>query len=106
MQTATAQSVAAIRDIGDTIGQISEISTAIASAVEEQGAATHEIARSVAQAAQGATQVTGSINDVNRGAADTGSKAEQVHGRAVSLLAESNQLNTEVENFLRSIRAA
>jgi methyl-accepting chemotaxis protein len=106
MQSATAQSVAAIRDIGGTIAQISEISTAIAAAVEEQGAATHEIARSVQQAAQGATQVTGSIADVNRGAADTGSKAEQVHGRAVSLLAESNQLNTEVENFLHSIRAA
>ena len=106
MQSATAQSVSAIRDIGGTIAQISEISTAIAAAVEEQGAATHEIARNVQQAAQGATQVTGSIADVNRGAADTGSKAEQVHGRAVSLLAESNQLNTEVESFLRSIRAA
>jgi len=106
MQSATAESVAAIRDIGGTIAQISEISTAIAAAVEEQGAATHEIARNVQQAAQGATQVTGSIADVNRGAGDTGSKAEQVHGRAVSLLAESNQLNTEVESFLRSIRAA
>jgi methyl-accepting chemotaxis protein len=106
MQSATAESVAAIRDIGDTIAQISEISTAIAAAVEEQGAATHEIARNVQQAAQGATQVTGSIADVNRGAGDTGAKAEQVHGRAVSLLAESNQLNTEVESFLRSIRAA
>ena len=100
------QSVAAIQEIGGTIAQISEISTAIAAAVEEQGAATQEIARNVQQAAQGATQVTGSIADVNRGAADTGSKAEQVHGRAVSLLAESNQLNSEVESFLRSIRAA
>ncbi|MGZ3289269.1 MAG: methyl-accepting chemotaxis protein [Xanthobacteraceae bacterium] len=106
MQSATAQSVSAIRDIGGTIAQISEISTAIAAAVEEQGAATHEIARNVQQAAQGATQVTGSIADVNRGAADTGSRAEQVHGRAVSLLTESNQLSTEVENFLHSIRAA
>jgi methyl-accepting chemotaxis protein len=106
MQSATEQSVSAIRDIGGTIAQISEISTAIAAAVEEQGAATHEIARNVQQAARGATQVTGSIADVNRGAADTGSKAEQVHGLAVSLLAESNQLNTEVENFLHTIRVA
>jgi hypothetical protein len=36
----------------------------------------------------------------------TGSAAEQVHGLAVSLLAESNHLNTEVENFLNKIRAA
>ena len=77
---------------------------AIAAAVEEQGAATQEIARNVQQAAEGTTEV-GSITDVTR-RGRTGSEAEQVHGRAVSLLAESNQLNTEVENFLRSIRAA
>jgi methyl-accepting chemotaxis protein len=106
MQSATEHSVAAIREIGSTIAQISEISTAIAAAVEEQGAATQEIARNVQQAAQGATQVTGSIADVNRGASDTGSAAEQVHGLAVSLLAQSNHLSSEVENFLRKIRAA
>jgi methyl-accepting chemotaxis protein len=106
MQSATEHSVAAIREIGSTIAQISEISTAIAAAVEEQGAATQEIARNVQQAAQGATQVTGSIADVNRGASDTGSAAEQVHGLAVSLLTQSNHLNSEVENFLRKIRAA
>jgi methyl-accepting chemotaxis protein len=106
MQSATEQSVSAIREIGNTIGQISEISTAIAAAVDEQGAATQEIARNVQHAAQGATQVTNSIADVNRGAAGTGSAAEQVHGLAVSLLAQSNHLNTEVENFLHKIRAA
>jgi methyl-accepting chemotaxis protein len=106
MQSATEHSVSAIKEIGATIAQISEISTAIAAAVEEQGAATQEIARNVQQAAQGATQVTGSITNVNRGAADTGSAAGQVHGLAVSLLAESNHLSGEVENFLRRIRAA
>ena len=106
MQSATEHSVSAIKEIGGTIAQISEISTAIAAAVEEQGAATQEIARNVQQAARGATQVTGSIADVNRGAAETGSAAEQVHGLAVSLLSESNHLNTEVENFLHTVRAA
>ena len=106
MQSATEHSVSAIKEIGNTIGQISEISTAIAAAVEEQGAATQEIARNVQQAAQGATQVTGSIADVNRGASDTGSAAGQVHVLAVSLLTESNHLSAEVENFLQTIRVA
>ena len=106
MQSATEQSVSAIKDIGATIAQISEISTAIAAAVDQQGASTQEIARNVQQAAQGATQVTGRISDVNRGAADTGAAAGQVHGLAVSLLAESNHLSTEVENFLQTIRVA
>jgi methyl-accepting chemotaxis protein len=106
MQSATEQSVLSIKGIGGTIAQISEISSAIAAAVEEQGAATQEIARNVQQAAQGAVQVTGSMADVNRGAAHTGSAAGQVHGLAVTLLGQSNHLNSEIENFLRTIRAA
>src|SRR2546428_11794721 len=47
MQTATQDSVAAIKTIGGTIGRISEIASTIAAAVEEQGAATQEIARNV-----------------------------------------------------------
>jgi methyl-accepting chemotaxis protein len=106
MQAATEQSVVAIKDIGNTIAQVSEISSTIAAAVEEQGAATQEIARNVQQAAEGSTQVSGRMVDVNHGAVETGSAAEQVHGLAVSLLAESNHLNIEVETFLKSIRAA
>ena len=50
MQAATQDSVAAIKEIGTTIGRIAEIASAIAAAVEEQGAATQEI---VAQRAAG-----------------------------------------------------
>ena len=58
IQTATKESVAAIKEIGDTIGRLSEIASTIASAVEEQGAATQEIARNVQQAAQGTMEVS------------------------------------------------
>ncbi len=68
MQAATQESVGAIKEIGGTIGRISEIAAAIAAAVEEQGAATQEIARNVQQAAQGTAQVATNITDVNRGA--------------------------------------
>lgn len=106
MQYATEHSVSAIQEISSTIGQIAEISTAIAAAVEEQGAATQEITRNVQQAAVGASQVTGSIAQVNRGALDTGSAAEAVHSLAVSLSAESKHLNDEVGSFLQTIRTA
>ena len=106
MQSATQQSVSAIKEIGTTIGQISEISTVIAAAVEEQGAATQEIARNVQQAAQGTIQVGNSIADVGSGAANTEAAAEQVHGFARSLSIEGNHLKLEVERFLTTIRAA
>ena len=53
MQAATQESVAAIKEIGGTIGRISEIAATIAAAVEEQGAATQEIARNVQRGRQG-----------------------------------------------------
>jgi methyl-accepting chemotaxis protein len=57
-----------IKEIGGTISRISEISSAIANAVEEQGTATMEISRNVTQAAKGTAQVATNITDVNRGA--------------------------------------
>jgi methyl-accepting chemotaxis protein len=50
--------------------------------------------------------VAGSIADVNRGAADTGSASTHVHGLAQSLLGQSNHLKGEVERFLATVRAA
>ncbi|MGZ8391172.1 MAG: methyl-accepting chemotaxis protein, partial [Rhodoplanes sp.] len=90
MQTATHDSVAAIKEIGGTIGRIAEIASTIAAAVEEQGAATQEIARNVTQAAQGTNEVATHITDVNRGAAETGSASTQVLSSAQSLAGESN----------------
>jgi methyl-accepting chemotaxis protein/CHASE3 domain sensor protein len=106
MQTATQDSVAAIKEIGGTIGRISEIASTIAAAVEEQGAATQEIARNVGEAAKGTQQVAGNITDVNRGAGETGSASAQVLSSAQSLSGESNHLKAEVEKFLMTVRAA
>ena len=106
MQTATQDSVAAIKEIGATIGRISAISAGIAAAVEEQGAATQEIARNVQQAAHGTSQVAGNIGEVNRGAAETGSASTQVFSSAGALSAEGGKLKIEVDQFLATVRAA
>jgi methyl-accepting chemotaxis protein len=106
MQTATGESVGAIKEISGTIGRISEIASTIAAAVEEQGAATQEISRNVQQAAKGTTQVATNITDVNRGATETGSASAQVLASAQSLSSESNHLKTEVDKFLATVRAA
>ncbi|MBR0711786.1 methyl-accepting chemotaxis protein [Bradyrhizobium liaoningense] len=106
MQGATAESVAAIKEIGATIGQISSISTSIASAVEQQGAATQEIARSVQTVAQGTQTAATDIGQVNRGAAETGSASEEVLNSAKSLSSESTRLRAELDRFMGNIRAA
>jgi methyl-accepting chemotaxis protein len=106
IQAATQGSVAAIKEISSTIGRMSEISATIASAVEEQGAATQEISRNVQQAAQGTHQVSANISDVQRGASETGSASSQVLSAAQSLSRDSNRLKLEVGKFLDTVRAA
>ncbi|MEZ0222026.1 methyl-accepting chemotaxis protein [Tardiphaga sp. 20_F10_N6_6] len=106
IQAATHESVGAIKEIGDTIGRMSEIASTIASAVEEQGAATQEISRNVQQAAQGTMQVSSNIVDVQRGATETGSASTQVLAAAQSLSSDSTRLKDEVSKFLNAVRAA
>jgi methyl-accepting chemotaxis protein len=106
IQAATQDSVSAIREIGDTIGRMSEISSTIAAAVEEQGAASQEISRNIQHAAEGTSQVSSNITNVQRGASETGSASSQVHSAAKSLSSESKRLKLEVGKFLSSVRAA
>ena len=106
IQAATQDSVNAIKEISGTIEKLSEISSTIAAAVEEQGAATQEISRNVQQAAQGTQQVSSNITDVQRGASETGSASSQVFSAAQSLSGDSNRLKLEVGKFLNTVRAA
>ncbi|WP_315834420.1 methyl-accepting chemotaxis protein [Bradyrhizobium prioriisuperbiae] len=106
MQSATRLSVDNIKKISGTIGLISEISATIAAAVEEQGAATQEIARNVQNSAQLSVQVANDVSEVSRGTGETGSASAQVLSAAQSLSVESTRLKTEVDKFLEAVRAA
>ena len=85
---------------------MSEIASTIASAVEEQGAATQEISRNVQQAAQGTQQVSANIADVQRGASETGSASSQVLSAAQIAVARQQPAEDEVAKFLNTVRAA
>ena len=98
--------VVAIERIAHTVAEINEIATAVAAAVEEQGAATAEIASNVEQAAQGAQQVSSNIHGVNQAALDTGSAAAQVLQAARDLGQQSERMRAFVERFLADVRAA
>ncbi len=106
IQSETNAAVAAMRGIGGTIGEINEVSSSIASAVEEQGAATREITRNTQEAAQGTGQVTSNIATVSDSAEKTGALAGNVLSKATELGTQAEKLRSEVEQFLRGIRAA
>jgi methyl-accepting chemotaxis protein len=106
IQGATAEAVQAIKAIGSTIEQISEIATTIGAAVEVQGTATAEIARNVQQTARSTEDVTANIGGVNTAANDTGAAAAEVLGAADALSRQAEQLTAELSSFVAGIRAA
>jgi len=106
MQQVTTSAVGAIRNIGQTIGEINDVTTAIAAAVEEQGAATREIARNVQHAAGGTAEVSNNIVGVSTASAEAGSAAGEVLSASSALRREADVLRAEIDAFLSNIRAA
>ncbi len=105
IQESTDSSAQAIQGITQTINRVNEISTAIASAVEEQGAATQEISRNVQQASSGTSEVTSNIGGVTQAAQQTSAGSTQVLSAASELAKNGVRLKSEVEGFLRTVRA-
>jgi methyl-accepting chemotaxis protein len=106
IQTATNNVVEAIKGIGGTIGQVNEISVSIASAIEQQGAATHEIVRHTEEVANGTAEVSANIGGVSRGIAATETAATRVLAATEQLGKQTASLRAEVDHFLTDIQAA
>jgi methyl-accepting chemotaxis protein len=106
MQTATQEAVGSIKMISSTIGKISEITTAISAAIEEQGAATQEISGNIQRTAAGTSQVAGTIAEVSHGANQTGAASSQLLASARQLSESTTSLQAEIDGFLKSIAAA
>jgi methyl-accepting chemotaxis protein len=106
MQTVTTTAVSAIRNISTTIAEINEVTTAIAAAVEEQGAATREIARNIQHAAGGTSEVSTNIVGVSSASSQAGTAAGQVLTASGALRREADVLREEIDAFLSNIRAA
>ena len=106
MQDVTTNAVGAIRHIGQTIAEINEVTTAIAAAVEEQGAATREIARNIQHAASGTSEVSSNIVGVSQASSEAGTSAADVLSASVGLRKEADMLRNEIDTFLSQIRAA
>src|SRR3954454_6664725 len=106
MQTVTTSAVSAIRSISSTISEINDVTTAIAAAVEEQGAATREIARNIQHAAGGTSEVSSNIVGVSSASTEAGIAANEVLTASSELRREADVLREEIDAFLENIRAA
>jgi methyl-accepting chemotaxis protein len=99
IQGDTSAAVAAIGEISQIVGQISDRQTTIASAVEEQTATTQEMSRSVAEAAGGTGQIAVNITGVSAGADSTTQALGQTRTAVEELSRMAADLRTTVGRF-------
>jgi methyl-accepting chemotaxis protein len=106
IQKVAGEAIDAIKSIGGIIGEVNEVATAIAAAVQEQGAATQEISRSTQHAAHGTKNVSDNITGVKADADAAAAAADNVSLASQTLETQSQQLGSQVTQFLGKIRAA
>jgi methyl-accepting chemotaxis protein len=106
IQTATEKTVDSIGRIVTTIADIRSISASVAQAVEQQGAATTEIAGNTARAADGTARVTDTILEVGRAAEMTGAASTQLMALSGQLTERADELDEAVQDFVKDLRAA
>jgi len=104
IQTSTKSAVEAVRHVAASMTEIEKVTTAIASAVEEQGAATQEISRNANLAAQGTKTLAQNITTVNGAIGETTRAAGAVLDASLSLSTEATRLTEEVQNFFTALR--
>jgi methyl-accepting chemotaxis protein len=106
IRNASNASTIAMREIGEMIGEINQVASAIAVAVTEQSQATQGIAENVQQVAQGTEHAAESIAVVSEAAANTGSAAGQVLSASAELAEQSMLMRSKIDDFLQAVRAA
>ncbi len=104
IQAETRDFVAAITRVAERIGGLTLIATTVSSAVEEQRAATDEIARSVQQAALGTGTVSTGIAGLRQRTEDTSGAAERLRSIAADLDQRLGLLREGIDALLIGMR--
>ncbi|MDW8315313.1 MAG: methyl-accepting chemotaxis protein [Rhodovarius sp.] len=106
IQQAAEAAVRSIQGIGTVVEEIHQVAAAIAAAVEEQGAATREIARSVTDAASGTEAVAARMERLRARAAEAEAAVATLAGGAEGVASEGAALRQDLASVLAELRAA
>lgn len=105
IQNSTQSTADSIRTVGDQIRQMTEISSGVAAAVEEQNAATKEISRNIQEASIGNQEVSEKIEFVAQAAGQTQSATATVLDAARLLGQNTATIRQTIERFISDVRA-
>ncbi len=104
IQATTRAAVEAIRGIGDSVNKASTTATAIASAVEQQGAATREIARAANDAAVGTRTVSSGIANVGEAAREAVTALQEVKRASSEVARQGEALTGAISQLASQLR--
>jgi len=102
IQDVSKEAGVAIEKVSETINSMGGISAGIASAIEEQTAATQEIARNVSQTADTARDVSTRMAHVSEEASNTTRLAETVRHTATGLTGHLEEMETVLIDVVRT----
>jgi len=105
IQSATSGTVEAIQSIRVTIGEMNQIAQAITDNMEQQGAATADIARNVHEAAQGTDEVASHVHAMAEATQETGHASNLALDTASRLVEQSAQMREQITQFVAQVRA-
>lgn len=102
MQQATKSAVKDIEEITSAIHQIDEVSQNVATAVDQQKAATNEIAQSVQSAAKNTDDVSSNMSGVSSEATETQKVAKSVNEAAQNIMQNMNNFTAKLQEIISS----
>jgi methyl-accepting chemotaxis protein len=103
IRAATIEAVAAVRDVTTAIGQVDEVASAIAAAVEQQGATTREIAASVQNVNASAQNATDAMREVSANSETSSAASNSVLDGAADVGRTAGLLQGELRQFLAAV---
>jgi methyl-accepting chemotaxis protein len=104
IQTATKGSMTEIDSISQAIAALSAVSTSIASAVQQQGMTTRDIAESVHNAAAHTAKASAEINLIKEVTAQNAGAIDEITAWTARLSASATDLEARVAAFFNNVR--
>jgi methyl-accepting chemotaxis protein len=105
IQASTRNAVDAVREIGNAVRDINEVTSNIAGAVGQQDAATREISANAQLAAHGNVTLVANISSLSDAIGETDKTATSVLSASTELTSTAETLSREVDKFFSDLRA-
>jgi methyl-accepting chemotaxis protein len=98
--------ITALEDVKLSVHSITEVSSSVASAVEEQSVTTNDIAHNMQRAAQGTSSISENIRSISSNTDSSKSASDEMLSAAEELSQQAEELDREMNQFLKEIREA